>query len=145
MYYKENLSNTNFPGSLKFFSKGRKSLYQIEKAYVNNTKVFPNGFFKQKSYIFSYFNTKAYVCRLHLNLNWTNTGLKTNGFAQKTQPQHTTNNTTNTTTMVPTARRLPAASILKGSKIAVSCTIDNNLSNTAMLFFYMKLMNFLFY
>jgi hypothetical protein len=89
----------------------------------------------QKSYIFWYFNTKAYVCRLHWNPIWTNGGHKTNGFTQQTQPQHTTNNTTNTTTMVPTARRFPAASILKVSEIAVHRAIDNNLSNTAMLFF----------
>ena len=38
-----------------------------------------------------------------------------------------------------------AASILKVSKIAIHRAIDNNLSNTAMLFFYMKLMNSLFY
>jgi hypothetical protein len=82
-----------------------------------------------------YFNTKAYVCKLHLNPNWTNGGLKTNSFAQQTQPQHTTNNTTNMTTLVPTARNLPAASILKVNKIAVSQAINNNLSNTAMLFF----------
>jgi hypothetical protein len=70
---------------------------------------------------------------------------QTNSFTQQTQPQHTTNNTTNMTTMVPTARRLPAASILKVSKITVRRVIDNNLSNTAMLFFYVKLMNALFY
>jgi hypothetical protein len=133
--YKENLSNTHFPGSLKLFSKGREALNQIEKAYVNNTIFFPSSLFKHKFYIFSYFNTKAYICRLHLNPIWTNGGLKTNGFAQQTQPQHTTNNTTNTTTMVPTARRLPAASILKVSKIPIRCAIEYNLSNTAMLFF----------
>jgi hypothetical protein len=119
LYYKENLSNTIFSGSLKFFSKGRESLYRIEKAYVNDTIIFPSGLLKQKSYIFLYFNTKSYVCRLHLNPNWTNSGLKINGFVQQTQPQHTTKNTTNTTTMVPPAHYLPAASILKVSKVTV--------------------------
>ncbi len=38
-----------------------------------------------------------------------------------------------------------AASILKVSKIAIRRAIDNNLSNTAMLFFNVKLINSLFY
>ncbi len=37
--------------------------------------------------------------------------------------------------MVPPARRLPAASILKVSKFAVRRTIDLNCRNTAMYFF----------
>ncbi len=47
--------------------------------------------------------------------------------------------------MVPTARCLPAASLLKVSEIAVCRVIDNDLSNTAMLCFNVKLMNSLFY
>ena len=64
---------------------------------------------------------------------------------QPTTNQHTTNDRKNTTTIVPTARCRPAASILKVSKIAISRATDSDLSNTAMLFFYMKLMNSMFY
>ena len=41
--------------------------------------------------------------------------------------------------MIPPARRLPAASILQVSAIAVRRAIDLDHRNTAMQFFYMKL------
>jgi hypothetical protein len=47
--------------------------------------------------------------------------------------------------MISPARRLPAAPILQVSAIAVCRTIDLDLRNTAMQFFYVKLSNSLFY
>ena len=47
--------------------------------------------------------------------------------------------------MVPPARCLPAASILKVSKIAVRSAIDNDFRHTAMQFFYVQIINSLFY
>jgi hypothetical protein len=51
----------------------------------------------------------------------------------------------NTNTMISPARRLPVASILQVSVIAVCRAIDIDHHETAMQFFYMKLTVSLFY
>jgi len=66
-------------------------------------------------------------------------------------PQHTTTThrtvqlPKNTNAMISPAHRLPAASILQVSAIAVRRVIDIDHRNTAMHFFYMKLTVSLFY
>jgi hypothetical protein len=55
----------------------------------------------------------------------TNGGLKTIGFVPQTHNiTHNQKNTKNTTTMIPPARRLPAASIEKLSKFAICRAIN---------------------
>ncbi len=53
--------------SQQILSTRRDSLYWTEKSYVNNTIIFPSDIFKQKSYIFSYFNTKPDFCLDRIN------------------------------------------------------------------------------
>ena len=55
--------------------------------------------------------------------------------SHNTQPQHTAQRPKNTDTMISPARRLPAASILKVSAIAVRRAIDIDHRNAAMQFF----------
>ncbi len=47
--------------------------------------------------------------------------------------------------MISPARWLPVAPIFEVSAIAVHCAIDLDLQNKAIQFFYVKLMNSLFY
>jgi hypothetical protein len=65
--------------------------------------------------------------------------------SHNTQPQHTAQLPKNTDTMISPARRLPAASILQVSAIAVRRAIDLDLRNMAMQFFYVRLTVSLFY
>jgi hypothetical protein len=62
-----------------------------------------------------------------------------------TQPQHMLHNAKNTNTMISPTRRLPGASILWVSVIAVCCAMDLDVCNTRMQFIPGKIMNTLLY
>ena len=70
---------------------------------------------------------------------------KTSNNATHNHNTHRTVLKKNTDTMISRARRLPAASILQVSAIAVRHAIDLDHRNTAKQFFYMKLSVSLFY